>query len=344
MTDTRLTPSDLLDLSASALLAAGASRQNAEMVAAAVVRAELDGIASHGAMRIPYYAEHMLRGRVDGKAVPRVARDTPTVVRIDAAHGFAYPAIAAGLRAAEELAPETGIAAVAISRSHHSGVLGHHAEQLAEAGLVGIVFSNATGAIAAPGGTRPVLGTNPVALAFPRGAAPAVVVDLSMSVATRGRIALAAKRGEPIPEGWALDTEGRPTTDPRAAMAGTMVAIGGPKGAALAMALDLLVAGLTGADFSFQATPHFDLDGPPYSSGHLILAADPRRFRSDGGFPRQVEAFCAELLAEPDVRLPGARRIETRRRRSVEGIPVAQDLLSELRRYAAGTAVPSPAR
>jgi (2R)-3-sulfolactate dehydrogenase (NADP+) len=328
-------PADALqELGEAVLRAAGVSRNIAALVIEALVRADLDGIPSHGLSRIPYYAEHVRRGRVDGTVEPVIARRAASVVQIDACHGFSFPAIKTAVTAAANIAAETGIACISITRSHHGGALGHPVEDLARQGFVALMVSNSSANVAGPGGSRPLLGTNPIAVGCPRSGPMPLVIDVSMSVAARGKIVLAAKRGEPIPAGWALGPDGEPTTDPNVALDGTLQTIGGAKGASLALAVEILASALVGARFSHENTSCFHLDGPPFCCGQLILAIDPRRSGS-GDFADRVEELCAAFLAEPGVRLPGGRRYRNRERLSRTGIPVPHSLLAELRKFAA---------
>ncbi|MGE3284345.1 MAG: Ldh family oxidoreductase [Alphaproteobacteria bacterium] len=191
--------------------------------------------------------------------------------------------------------------------------------------------ANSGPVLAGPGGRKALLGTNPIAFSFPRNEACPLVVDLSTSLVARGRLAAAAARGETIPGDWALGPDGRPTTDAAAAMQGTLLAIGGNKGAALAFALELLASALPGALFSHQNTSYFQLDGPPFSGGQLIIAVDPRCLGGDQ-FPARLQALCSTFLAEEGVRLPGDRRLKSRARLAMTGIPVPAELMRELRR------------
>jgi (2R)-3-sulfolactate dehydrogenase (NADP+) len=338
MTLSLLSAKDLHVLSMRALIRAGTRPENAELVANALIRAELDGLPSHGVMRVPYYAEQVRRGRVDGWAVPRVTRAAPSVIRVDARHGFAYPAIAAGLQAVVDAVAQTGVGVVTIGRSHHSGVAGHHVEDLASRGLVAVMFTNNYARISAAGGRRPRFGTNPIAFACPRPSKPPLVVDLSMTVVAAGKIVMAARQGDPIPAGWAYDAQGEPTCDPARALDGSMAAIGGTKGAALALVVEILAAALTGSQFSFEAASEFGLgDGPRYSMGQVIIAIDPLRLGPIAFFER-IEVLCSELLQEGGVRLPGDRRLGSRQRLSTQGISVPTDLVQELRRRAGSAA------
>jgi (2R)-3-sulfolactate dehydrogenase (NADP+) len=255
------------------------------------------------------------------------------VVFVDARSGFAFPAIEAGLARAEGLVRETGIVAVGIGCSHHCGVAGHHVERLAERGLVGLLFANTPAAIAAPGGSRGLFGTNPIAFACPRRGKPPLVVDLSMSLVARGRIMIAAQKGEAIPADWALDREGRPTTDAKAALQGTMQPIGGAKGAALALVVEILAAALTRSNYGFEASSFFEAAGEPPHVGQLFLVLDPAVLAGPG-FLDRIETLLAAMLVEPGVRLPGDRRLATRARLARDGIPIPDPLMAELRKRA----------
>ncbi|HEX2082251.1 MAG TPA: Ldh family oxidoreductase, partial [Xanthomonadaceae bacterium] len=223
------------------------SEPNARTVARALGAAEADGLKGHGLSRLPSYAAQAKIGKVDGFAVPALAQPRPGLLGVDAAHGFAYPALELVVNALPPVVRANGIAAAAIRRSHHCGAAGHPVERLADAGLVALMFANTPAAIAPWGGSTPLLGTNPIAFACPLPGRAPVVIDLSLSKVARGNILAAKQRGERIPEGWALDAEGRPTTDPEAALKGAMLPLGDAKGAALALMIELLAAGLTGA-------------------------------------------------------------------------------------------------
>lgn len=331
----RIDLQSLAELATRALVAGNTSQENARVVAAALVAADADGIASHGVSRVPFYADQAASGKVDGHAKPIAHRPTAAVVAVDAGCGFAYPAIALGLDAAAECAADTGVAAVAIGNSHHCGVLGAHVEKIAERGLVALGFANTPAGIAPWGGARGSFGTNPIAFASPRRGDPPLVVDLSLSAVARGKVMLASERGESIPEGWALDAEGHPTTDARAALAGTMVPIGEAKGAALAMVVELLTAALAGAQFAFEASSYYTATGPPPRTAQTFLVMDPRAFGGDRYLER-VETLLADVHSQPGARLPGERRLENRARARDRGVEIDDELLSALRARAHG--------
>ncbi|KQP13974.1 Ldh family oxidoreductase [Methylobacterium sp. Leaf93] len=317
-------------LATDTLVRCGTAPANAESVARALVAAEADGLRTHGLMRLLAYGEQVRAGKVVGDAVVTSARPKPGLLAIDAAHGFAYPALDTAIALLPEIARKQGIAAAAIRRSHHCGAAGRPVEALAEQGLVAILFANAPASMAPWGGTRPVFGTNPIAFACPLPGAEPVIVDLSLSKVARGNIITAKQRGEAIPEGWALDAEGNPTTDPVAALAGTMVPLGDAKGTALALMVELLAAGLTGARFASEATSFLDAEGEPPATGQLILAIDATAF---AGNALERFAVMARSVAEQDgARLPGTRRFAARARAAEEGITLSDTLLAEIER------------
>jgi len=316
------------ELVASALERSRTAEENARAVAKALVLAEADGIKTHGLLRTAFYAAQAKAGKVDGFAVPGVKTPRPGVAVIDANNGFAYPAINLALSMLPQMIAATGIGAAGIGRSHHCGAVGHHAERLAEAGLVALFFANGPAAMAPWGGRSAVFGTNPIAFACPLPGRDPIVVDLSLSKVARGNVMAAAKKGEPIPEGWALDMDGKPTTDANVALAGTMVPLGDAKGTALALMVELLAAGLTGSNFAAEASSYFDAEGPPSMTGQFIIAMDPTVFASG------VERFAvlARSIEEQDgARLPGMRRYALRKRAQTEGLAVSDALLAELK-------------
>jgi (2R)-3-sulfolactate dehydrogenase (NADP+) len=323
----------LRTLAAAVLERAKTRSDNARIVAEALIAAEADGLGSHGLSRLPAYADQALAGKVDGFARPTVESAGPAAIRVDAATGFAFPAIRLGLDALIPLARAEGIAALAIANSHHFGVAGQPVERLAEAGLVALGFGNSPAAIAPWGGAVPLYGTNPIAFAWPRRSVPPLVIDLSLSKVARGKIMVAAQKGEPIPEGWALDQAGRPTTDATAALAGAMLPMGDAKGAALVLMVELMATALTGSLFGFEASSFFDAKGPPPRVGQLFIAIAPERLGGNAALDR-AEALFATILALPGTRLPGQRRLAHRQRAAAYGIAVPDTLYAELQRRA----------
>lgn len=318
---TRLSLAEAEEKVAALFVAAGASAANAASVAQALVAAEADGLKGHGLSRVPTYLAMLKSGKIDGQAVPTARQPRPGVLAIDAAHGFAYPAIDLAIVELPEMARRQGIVAAPIRRSNHCGAAGHHVERLAEQGLVALLFANTPSAIAPWGGSKPVFGTNPIAFAAPLAGREPVVIDMALSRVARGPIVAARQKGQAIPDGWALDADGKPTTDPAAALAGTMVPLGEAKGATLAMMVEILAAALVGTHFAFQASSFLDDKGGPPDTGQLILAIDPT---SMGGhwFHERMKLLAHMIEEQPGARLPGMRRYGLRAKARAEGIEV----------------------
>jgi (2R)-3-sulfolactate dehydrogenase (NADP+) len=312
---------------ARALVRCRTGEANAAIVARALVAAEADGLKGHGLSRVPSYAAQAKAGKVDGFATPAVERPRPGAAVVDAANGFAFPALDAAVALLPEMTRAAGVACAAIRRSHHCGAAGHPVERLAAQGLVAMMFANTPAAIAPSGGSRAVFGTNPIAFACPLPGRPPVVVDLALSKVARGNILTAKQKRERIPEGWALDAAGKPTTDPDAALGGTMLPLGDAKGTPLVLMVELLAAGLTGANFAADASSFLDDKGPPPGTGQLIIAFDPAAF---GGSGEHFATLAASIEAQPGARLPGSRRLAARRKAESEGLVLSDALLHEI--------------
>lgn len=325
----RLTLGEVQELSIGALRGSKTSDTNAASVAKSIVAAEADGLHSHGLMRLPAYCAHALCGKVDGMAIPRIERAAPAAIKVDAACGFAHPAIDAGFRELVPAVRECGIAALAVRNSYNCGVVGHHVERLAHDGLIGLAFVNAPAAIAAWGGRKPIFGTNPVAMAVPRRNGVPMVIDQSSSVVARGEVMLKAREGQSIPDHWGFDAGGRPTTDPNAVLeGGSMAPAGGYKGATLALMVEILAAALTGANFSRDASSLADNKGGPPRIGQFFIAVDQAAFVS--GFADRIETLFAAILSENGTRLPGEQRIAARAGAAQSGVAISRCLYEEL--------------
>ena len=320
-------------LAREALVANDTGESNARVVARALVAAEADGQRAHGLSRISSYAAQAKSGKVNGHAIPAVRQPANAALRIDAGSGFSYPAIKLAVEVLEPLAKKSGIGIAAIHRSHHFGQAGAHAECLADRGLVALVFGNSPKAMAFCGGKKAMMGTNPIAFAAPISDGAPLVVDLALSQAARGKVVAAQKAGEAIPDDWALDADGYPTTDPDSALKGTMVPIGGAKGASLALMVEVLSAALTGSFFGFEASSLFDAEGDAPNLGQTIIAIDPR-LSSDGAFAERMAVIAAAIDDEEGVRLPGSRRLENRRRAHAEGLTLPAHLYGEILKIA----------
>jgi (2R)-3-sulfolactate dehydrogenase (NADP+) len=325
---------ELEHVMASALRHAGATEAMARATARALAAAEMEGLPSHGASRIPQYCGHVANGRANGSAVPAVVRDSRAACLVDARGGLAFEACALAVREAIRRAREFGVSFASVANSNHFGVAAYHLEPIAEAGLVGLAFGNSPAAMPAWGGRRALFGTNPVAAVFPRRAGPPLVIDVSLSAVARGKIMVAARDGKPIPEGWAVDKEGRPTTDAKAALEGSMLPAGGAKGAMLALTVELLACALSGAAFGFESDSFFADEGKPTRIGQAFLAIDPGALAGREVFLERVETLVGAMLEEPGVRLPGARRIAQREKARTAGVVVPAELLARIRALA----------
>jgi (2R)-3-sulfolactate dehydrogenase (NADP+) len=306
----------------------------ASVTARALVDAQAQGLASHGIARVAQYATHLRNGRADGRAVAVIARERGGAILVDARSGLAFPACALAVDEAIRRAREFGVAFAGVTNSHHFGVAAWHLEPVAAAGMVGLAFGNSPAAMPAAGGKRALFGTNPIAAVFPRRSGIALTIDLSLSEVARGKVMVAAKEGKPIPLGWALDGEGRPTTDAHAALQGSMLAMGGTKGAMLALVVELLVTALTGAALGFEASSFFVDEGNRPRIGQAFLVIDPDALAGRDVFAERVETLIAAMQEDPVVRLPGARRAALAAKARAEGVDVPQALVDQLRALA----------
>jgi (2R)-3-sulfolactate dehydrogenase (NADP+) len=291
--------------------------------------AELDGIPSHGFSRVPFYVEQIRSGKVNGKAVPNISLPAPALVSVDACHGLAFPAIAQGLKKTLTVAKINGVALLGVTRSHHSGCMGHWVEIMAREGLLALAFTNSPAAMMPWKGNKATFGTNPIAFGCPRAGFDPLVVDMSLSKVARGQIVNAKEKGKKsIPEGWAVDADGQPTTDPEAALKGAMLPMGDAKGAALAMMVEILAATVNGANFGYEASSFFDPDGPPPCIGQTFFLLDVQRFNAS--FANRVQSLCAFILEQPGTRIPGMRRFEIRNQSRIQGINLPDNLYEKL--------------
>jgi len=324
----------LNDLAQRALAHAGARAEVATLTARALVAAEAQGLSSHGMARVPQYALHLRNGRADGTVMPVVIRNKGAALLVDAKSGLAFPACALAVAEAVRRADKTVVAFAGVTNSHHFGVAAYHLLPVAESHMVGVAFGNSPAAMPAAGGRRPLFGTNPIAAIFPRRAGAPLTIDLSLSEVARGKVMVAARKGEHIPLGWALDRDGAPTTDAHAALDGSMLPMGGSKGAMLALAVELLACALTGAAFGFEADSFFVDAGNRPRLGQAFLVLDPDALAGRGAYLERVEALVTAMLEEPGVRLPGHRRDELAAAAARNGVEIAHGLADELARLA----------
>ena len=308
----------------------------AETAAQHLVRAEEQGLPTHGMSRVPFYCSMLRTGRADGKARPTMAAQKAAACLIDNADGLPFESVAWAIEEVIQRARGNGVAFAGVRNSAHVGVLGIHLLKVAQAGMVGVAFTNSPAAIPAWGGKKALFGTDPVAFAFPRNGAQPIVVDLALTTVTRGKIMVAMQQGEKIPEGWALDRHGKPTTDPKEAIEqGSLFPIGGTKGAMLALAFELVCAALTGAAIGVEADSFFSEQGNKPRIGQAFLAIDPGALAGMDKYFERVETVVRAMLTDEGVRLPGARRFAAEKQQRAEGIEVADALLASIGKLAA---------
>jgi (2R)-3-sulfolactate dehydrogenase (NADP+) len=321
---------ELFRLGCTALERAGAHAAMAQAAARHLVQAEAQGLPTHGMSRVPFYCSMLRNGRAYGTAQPAMVSDRAAACLIDNRDGLPYVSVEWAVAEVIQRARRNGIAFAGIRNSAHVGVLGIHLLSVAEAGLVGFAFTNSPAAIPAWGGKKALFGTNPVAAAFPRRGADPIVIDLALTTVVRGRIMMAMRKGERIPEGWALDRHGKPTTDPKEAIEqGSLFPIGGAKGAMLALMFELICASLTGAAIGPEADSFFSEQGNKPRTGQAFIAIDPGALAGSEKFAERVETVVSTMLSDPEVRLPGARRFAAERA-SQGGIEVPDDLLAQI--------------
>ncbi len=317
-----------------ALTVAGVSSDVAKSVTTAIIAAEAEGQAGHGFSRLGDYIAQVRSGKINRAAVITTRLRGPASLLIDANEGFAFPALDAALAAGIPLANKMGIAIMAVANSHHCGALSVQVEKLANAGLIGIMLANAPKAIAPWGGKEPVFGTNPIAFATPQAHGAPLVIDLSLSKVARGKVMNAYKSNQRIPLGWALDAQGNPTTDPKAALEGTMLPIGEAKGTALALMVEILAAAFTGSAMSAEAGSFFDADGPAPRVGQTLIAIRPD---ASSDFLTRVSALLEMIEKMDGARLPGTRRRQAIRKAALEGLSVPKHYIALAQSLAHGT-------
>lgn len=323
----RMTLAECETLCRDAAMAAGASLEAALSLARAAVAAEAEANPAVGLAHFPYYLEALRAGRIDGMAEPAIRRPLPAIIHVDARGGTAHLGYD---RAHDDLvasARTLGVAVFAQKNAYTCGALGYFVQRLAEAGFVALAATNGPALLAVPGGRRPVYCTNPIAFAAPLPDGEALLIDQASSQTAFVKLLEAAGRGEPIPEGWAIDDDGRPTTDSVAAVRGALLCFGGARGANIALMVEVLSAGLSGANWSLDAPSITSGDHSP-GTGLFVAAIAPAAFGD--GFAERLAAHATRLQAE-GVHLPGQAKARARRKSEAEGITVEPALVERIR-------------
>lgn len=337
----RLTETELDELAANALVGLGLAREDAAAASRVLVLAELFGIQTHGLGRIESYGERLDLGGIKARPAIRVERVAPTIVKVDGDNGVGPLVGMRALEAAMDLARETGVGIAFARASNHFGPISPYSFLAAEAGFASIIGSNATTTIAPSGGSEARLGNNPLGFGVPNPGGRPFLLDMAMSVVARAKIRNAAKRGEAIPPTWATDKDGRPTTDPAAALAGFLLPIGGHKGYGLALVVDLFAGLLSGASYLTHVSSWSENPERPQDLGHFFVLVDARRLGPPEELARRMQNFAAILHATPPadaatpVLVPGDIELDKLERHRREGIAIDPELRTKLETLAA---------
>lgn len=316
----------------------GVPTTHAALVARCLVAADLRGVDSHGINRLPSYVARIRQGVMDPAAQPTVRHVTPVVAHIDGQNGFGFVAAQAGMAAAVDAARTYGIGMASVSRSNHFGMSAWIVQQAADADMMSLVFTNSSPALPVWGGTSRLMGVSPIACGAPgkRKDRP-FILDMAPSVAARGKIYKARRRGEKIPADWALDAQGHPTDDPAAALEGVMLPMGGPKGSGLAIMMDVFSGVLSGSAFAGHVTGPYDASKPA-DVGHFLVAIKPDLFMSLDDFRDRMEYLYQRVVGSDKaagvdrIYFPGEIEQLTQEEREKTGIPFVQaeiDALNE---------------
>ena len=324
--------SELTQTIKSALVRSNVKDLNAQIVANALVKAEVDGKFGHGISRVMSYAAQAKIGKVDGNADPIVSHTKPGVLSVDASNGFAYPAIKMLTNMLPKIAHSQGIAMGGVYRSHHFGVAGHIVEKIAEMGMVSLLFGNTPSAIAPWKGKKPLFGTNPLAFGAPTENGQHLIIDLAVSKVARGKVLKASQENKKIPFGWAVDKNGIDTDDPKEALRGTMLPFGDAKGSAIALMIEILAAAITGANFAYEADSFLDANGNPPNVGQLLIIIDPESMGSKKRFFNKIGSMIESILVQKNTHLPGSNRFKLREKATKEGLNINNKILGEIKK------------
>lgn len=336
MTEARIPYAELHSLVQHIFAAHGVPEPGARIMADTVAQAERDACLSHGLFRIPGYLASLRSGYVDGAALPALQQERPGTIAVDGARGFAQIALDAGRARLIEGARQQGIACIAIRNAHHYASLATDIEPFAEAGFFALAMVNGRSRVAPWGAAKAVIGTNPIAFACPRAGAAPLLWDMATSAVANADVLMAARDGEAIPAGVALDADGAPTTDPQAVLdGGTLLPFGGHKGSAIAVMVELLAAALTGGCFGFEDEAGRYPGATTANAGQLVILIDPGA-TGGGRAAERVELLLEQLAAAGASRLPGARRLAARAEAARLGVPLDPDLLQRLEAWAQG--------
>ncbi len=313
-------------------------KEQARFTAEVLAEADVRGFASHGLLRLPYILSALKRGTIVANAKVKIVKETPATALLDGGHGLGHYIAAKAMQTAIEKAKKSGVGAVGVNNTNHFGIAGYYVEMAVREGLIGIVTTTTDALVHPWGGVEPLLGTNALAMGFPT--EPPTILDMAMSVAARGKLVDAMKKGQKIPEGWAVDGEGRPTTDPAEGLKGALSPFGGPKGYALAFAMELLAGSLVGAGLGKGVDGTLEPVKGYSTKGDFMIVINPDAFASSKDFRTRTNDYIAEIKSSkkaPNVKeimIPGEPEQKTRAKNLAEGITIGDSVWSEIEKFA----------
>lgn len=326
---------NLKSFASQVLKAAGVDPAESEIIADNLITANLRGIDSHGIVRLALYIGRFDAGLIAPKTKLEIAKETSAACVLDANNGWGAVAGLAGMRKALEKARSCGVGVAMVRNSNHFGIAAFYAQEAVKESMIGLSLTNASATMAPWGGLKPYFGTNPICIAVPAGRERPIIYDGATSVAAIGKIVLAAKKGVAIPEDWATDKEGRPTTDPQEAAQGNLLPMGGYKGYGFALMVDVLAGILSGAAFGQYVGNLRKLDAVQ-NVGHMFAALDIKAFSDLEDFQEKMEQLVRDIREIPQaprtekIYLPGEIEWNMEERRLKEGIPLPQEVFKEL--------------
>ncbi|MBS1254202.1 MAG: putative oxidoreductase YjmC [Anaerolineales bacterium] len=316
---------------------AGMSSEDAAFHAHALVQTNLWGVDSHGVLRLPIYIQRLRSGALNPQPQVRKLRGSGA---LEVLHGDDGPGFIVGREAMQraiELAEGFNIGVVGVIRSNHFGAAALYARMAVERGMMGIAMTNVIPNMVAPGGSRPITGNNPIAVAVPTFGEFPFVLDISLSNVAGGKLLLASKKGEKIPLDWATDREGRPTDDPDEGFAGFLLPVGGHKGLGLSYVVDILCGVITGGVFQHELKSMYKHSDDPSLTGHFMIALNPLAIMSREELDSRMTSFYETIKSSPmwdeseEMLLPGELEHRTAQERKENGIPLPSELYTELR-------------
>jgi LDH2 family malate/lactate/ureidoglycolate dehydrogenase len=347
VTDTpRYLPAAVQTLATQIATAAGVAPPDAAILADSLVDADLHGIATHGISRLNIYVRRIQRGLIVPQAELHIAQRSAAVLVVDAGNGLGQPQAVKTLDRLMPLARQYGVAAATIRRSQHFGALGYYCNRAAAQEMILLAMTNCEPAVSPEGACEAFFGTNPIAVSFPTGKGFPLRIDLATSIVARGNIIAAQKAGRPIPAGWALDSDGQPTTDAAAALAGTVLAMAGHKGSALAMLVEVFSGVLSGAAVGNQVGSMYKHLDRPQDVGHFFCLCDVAAFLEPDIFRQRLDAMidaiksCRLRPGADEILVPGERSFRKAQENRQRGIAIGAETRAELEALATEFGVP----